>query len=570
MLRAIIKSGDWGMAMNRSDVEGALSSNDKALSVSARLRAALAGGTAMAILIAALGPAHATLQRKFPAAKHEQAKKEPPAKPLSVPIIAISIGGQHLTVYDKGEVVAHAPVSTGMAGHLTPMGIFSVIQKEVFHRSNIYSGAPMPYMQRVTWSGIAMHAGALPGYPASHGCIRMPHEFAVKLFSMTHQGARVLIARNDVVPTPFEHPRLFVLSKPASDKVSQVETPAVAPVAADSGPLVRMAQTQTTVMSDAVDTAARALAGMATPKPVEAAAAEPPKATEPPAAPAAVATTPPETQEIKEAVKQAPAETTHEATKDATADAAKDGAKDAQATQEPAKDGEATGTVMVKSVPVVPVQPVEVQKAFETTSAPPNPAAAIETPAAAMEKPVAADDKPAVTTEKPAAAEDKATQAVLVPYGPERPLRPGPITVFVSKKEGKVFIRKGFQPIGSWPVTFARADLPLGTHIFTAIDAKPDGESFKWLVASMPGEASKKVVETREVKGSKSKRVEKVTVTVAPSATAAEALERVEIPPFALARISSLMSTGASLIISDQGLGGETGIETDFIVLTPR
>src|SRR5260370_35065010 len=106
-----------------------------------------------------------------------------------MPLIEVSISKQQLTVYELGEPVAHAPVSTGMAGHLTPTGIFAVIGKEIFHRSNIYSGAPMPYMQRITWSGVAMPAGGLPGHPASHGRIRMPHDFAGTLFGLTHPGA---------------------------------------------------------------------------------------------------------------------------------------------------------------------------------------------------------------------------------------------------------------------------------------------------------------------------------------------------------------------------------------------
>ena len=88
------------------------------------------------------------------------------------------------------------------------MGVFSVIAKEKLHHSNIYSGAPMPYMQRITWSGIAIHAGVLPGYPASHGCIRMPMAFALKMYSWTTMGARVVITPDEMVPSSFSHPLL--------------------------------------------------------------------------------------------------------------------------------------------------------------------------------------------------------------------------------------------------------------------------------------------------------------------------------------------------------------------------
>mgnify|MGYP003694326581 CR=1 FL=1 len=128
-----------------------------------------------------------------PSAKTEAAIKETNAKPQGPLIIAVSIDQQKVRVYDANGLFAESPVSTGMKGHSTPMGVFSVIQKNKMHRSNIYSGAPMPYMQRITWSGVAMHAGVLPGYPASHGCIRMPMAFAVKMWNWTRMGARVIV-----------------------------------------------------------------------------------------------------------------------------------------------------------------------------------------------------------------------------------------------------------------------------------------------------------------------------------------------------------------------------------------
>ena len=119
----------------------------------------------------------------------------------------VSISKQSVKIYDANGFFAEAPVSTGMAGHATPMGAFSVIQKQKMHHSNIYSGAPMPFMQRITWSGVAMHAGVLPGYPASHGCIRMPMAFAVKMYGWTRMGARVIVTPGELSPA-FSHPLL--------------------------------------------------------------------------------------------------------------------------------------------------------------------------------------------------------------------------------------------------------------------------------------------------------------------------------------------------------------------------
>jgi len=108
-------------------------------------------------------------------------------------VIAVSIGSQRVKIYDANGLFAEAPVSTGMPGHPTPMGVFSVIEKDRYHHSNIYSGAPMPFMQRITWGGVAMHAGVLPGYPASHGCIRMPEFMAENFFKSVSVGTPVAI-----------------------------------------------------------------------------------------------------------------------------------------------------------------------------------------------------------------------------------------------------------------------------------------------------------------------------------------------------------------------------------------
>jgi lipoprotein-anchoring transpeptidase ErfK/SrfK len=98
-------------------------------------------------------------------------------------------------VFEDGDLVATSPVSTGKKGHETPVGTFLILQKKVHHRSNRYGNAPMPYMQRLTWQGVALHAGSLPGYPASHGCIRLPRSFAKKLYRLTDYSTSVTVTR---------------------------------------------------------------------------------------------------------------------------------------------------------------------------------------------------------------------------------------------------------------------------------------------------------------------------------------------------------------------------------------
>ena len=109
--------------------------------------------------------------------------------------VLVSLPAQRLWVFRGRELVATSPVSTGKRGHETPAGSFPILQKRVEHYSNRYDNAPMPYMQRLTHYGIALHGGRLPGYPASHGCIRLPHRFARRLYNLTDYGSRVIVTR---------------------------------------------------------------------------------------------------------------------------------------------------------------------------------------------------------------------------------------------------------------------------------------------------------------------------------------------------------------------------------------
>ena len=120
-----------------------------------------------------------------------------PSGPVTV---IISLKTQRAYTYRNGVPIGVSTVSTGKRGHATPTGIFMILQKQIEHRSNLYSDAPMPFMQRLTWDGIAMHAGHLPGYPASHGCVRLPRDFAEKLYAITKVGLTVVITDDALVP----------------------------------------------------------------------------------------------------------------------------------------------------------------------------------------------------------------------------------------------------------------------------------------------------------------------------------------------------------------------------------
>ena len=130
----------------------------------------------------------------------------PPALPPEVSavlrsgvLIVISKASQRMYVFKDGAPWGTSPVSSGRRGHATPAGVFPILQKQTFHRSNIYSNAPMPFMQRLTWSGIAIHAGHLPGYPASHGCVRLPRAFAQSLYALTRASRTTVVITNAAV-----------------------------------------------------------------------------------------------------------------------------------------------------------------------------------------------------------------------------------------------------------------------------------------------------------------------------------------------------------------------------------
>lgn len=123
--------------------------------------------------------------------------------------VVVSKNEQTLSLYEDGNVIATSLVSTGKSGHETPSGIFSILDKRKYHESNIYSAAPMPFMQRLTWSGIALHEGHVPNYPASHGCIRLPAKFAKSLYGMTGRGVHVIVSSKDVALRRIDHPALL-------------------------------------------------------------------------------------------------------------------------------------------------------------------------------------------------------------------------------------------------------------------------------------------------------------------------------------------------------------------------
>jgi hypothetical protein len=146
----------------------------------------------------------------------------PDRQPTGPLAIVVSLPEQLVHVYRNGIRIAVSTCSSGKPGHETPTGVFVVLQKDKHHHSSTYNNAPMPNMNRLTWSGVALHAGNLPGYPASHGCVRLPLDFSAKLFDITHLGTPVIIAGSHTDPWELTHPGM-VLGAYANTEFDQVE-----------------------------------------------------------------------------------------------------------------------------------------------------------------------------------------------------------------------------------------------------------------------------------------------------------------------------------------------------------
>jgi hypothetical protein len=523
-------------------------------------------------------------QRVQRARRHSAKKVETQGKEASKPqgplVIAISINSQHLRIYDANGFFAETPISTGMRGHPTPLGVFSVIQKQKLHHSNIYSGAPMPYMQRITWSGIAIHAGVLPGYPASHGCIRMPMAFAVKMWGWTKMGARVVVTPGEMTPASFSHP-LLVANKTAPQPIAANEPNTDAAAAAKTD---KAADANTTVKpaTSEVILELRSSVGHDGEIKSEAAATIPLREQTHTADAGALPAT-------KAAVSMSDAAS---ASSDAASSASRGGAPSTDAKiEEPAsaeraenassddkpveaKSTEAAAAVSASADENIRSDATNVEaKADDVKPATPKASTAVPN-----EKP---DDNVKAVTDAGASIADAKkeltrspdTEKTVAPKGDPAtiaaPKRSGQISVFVSRKDSKLYVRQNFAPLFDVPVTIAPSDRSLGTHVFTAQADKDDANVLHWSVVSLPVPARSAERRDEDERASYRRKIAgaaEIKPMLAPDSPA-EALDRLTIPTDAIARITEALSTGASIIVSDQGIAaGETGEGTDFIV----
>ena len=408
-------------------------------------------------------------------------------RPAGDPIMAIvSLRNQLITVYDATGWILRAPVSSGQRERETPAGIFSVIQKDADHHSNLYDDAFMPHMQRLTWSGIALHGGPLPGYPASHGCVRMPLDFAERLFDLTQMGLRVIVAPTDAVPVEIVHPVLLV-SKP------------------DAGALAA-ARTAEADKADRKADQARLAAGKAFREATQA------------MVPVRVA----ENLKLRADAQLATAET------------ALGSAISAEAKEQAERDrAQALGKIADLQMQLAAAK-AELQPKLDAVTATREAATAAENARVA-----------AVEAARQVASESE------------------PVSVLISRKTQRLYVRQAFAPILESPVAILDADRPIGTHIFTAVER---GETnLRWNVVSLEaGRRSGGLVESQGRAGEGHDR--DVEPVLTDPGSAKSALDRIVIPQDVLDRIAGI-APRSSLIITDEALSSETGKGTDFVVI---
>jgi hypothetical protein len=419
-----------------------------------------------------------------------------------------------------------------MSGFPTPTGVFSVIQKNRYHRSNIYSGAPMPFMQRITWSGVAMHEGVLPGYPASHGCIRLTHAFASELWGMTRMGVRVIVTPEDLQPVELAHGKLPVPTMtPAPAAVTEAQ-----PIKPS---LVAMGPDKTAEASAAPQTAAKLLGPLERAKALKA---------------QMVVDAPAKAKAAKEAaeISAAKAIEANKAIKALReAEQALAGARDKREAAVKAVEQAKTPEAAEKAKAAQSAAETKVEEASNALAA----AASIET---------AKTQEAFAAAQAAWDAEKESDVAAATVRAGERATEP--ISVFLSKKTGRVYIRQAWRPIHEAPATFKDPDTPLGTHVYVATEMQGDGKAMRWLSVTLPQSAPAAETRQRGRYGERRREPEPVASPGQPRETAAGALNRIELTQETKKFIADRLWAGASLIISDKPASDETGKYTDFIV----
>ena len=501
-------------------------------------------------------------------------------------VINVSLNRQRLVVYDAHGPIAESPVSSGRVGYATPTGVFTILEKRRMHHSNLYAGAPMPNMQRITWSGVALHAGALPGYPASHGCIRLPHGFSSKLFGMTKSGTRVIVTRDPITPVAIEHDRLFAAFPPEGG-VAMGSTEARETQVADASHVTGGTSSVAGVIGVSVATASEGTV-----------AVEPPRLsyrerrrieTEKLNAEIRTAGYAKAEKSVLLGQAQKDAAIVREPFLEARADAErlsgqladleqslKSAERELADLKEPVEETSkkkrnkvkkaVDGSKRIAKIAALEAKiarlPSEIEAVREASRVAGEAAKAAEGVAMEAERKRRAA-MTAFMEASTALSQALARELAAKKLEAKRDL---PVSVFISRAKQRLYIRQGYDDILDVAVTFDRPEEPVGTHVFTALDFTEQKTAMKWSVASVPHDPTRGASKKKDKNKKQAKSAEPVVQVSLKSQTAASALDRITIPEEVREQIADVMKPGSSLVISDLGIGNETGAYTDFIV----
>lgn len=549
--------------------------------------------------------------------------------------IVVSLKKQRLAAYRGTRQIASSRISSGKRGHRTPKGVFTILQKRRRHYSNLYAGAPMPYMQRVTWSGIALHAGRLPGYPASHGCIRLPYSFARKFFSMTSMADRVIVT--DDLPKP----RIF-----ADDNL-------IKPLPPGNPTAHNGRRTGKAGSEPRTDASGHWFPGISSAKAAQVHEELTFKHTGPLTRAAVAASRARHLDKLAKLAEESKAWTT------TASDKLRQANIDLRALlQEPRRLKAQISDLKVQILRVTRAEqsierqmrdlflaaayPDALNKTTDTVLIAPPPArrsAALDARrnASGVPKPTLIREtgslqKSALTwrqraelkarerarqqlekreevleeqllqriterdrlqrelakTETALAAHDDVVSAAMTKrdilkerytaaYNHHQRILAGlkkakrlqkryekPITVLISRKKQKLWVRQARDEILATDITIEKPDAPIGTHVFTAMSYTGDGRDMRWK-AITAAQSTARIRRTRGMSRSEHRRLIREANRAAGRQTPRNALARINIPEPVKMQLAELIKPGSTIIVTDSGKGNETGKHTDLI-----
>jgi lipoprotein-anchoring transpeptidase ErfK/SrfK len=501
----------------------------------------------------------ATHSLKVQKSKENDIKQAPVVK-NNLPLFAVvSVADQHISIYDHNGLVARSMVSTGIADHPTPKGIFTILGRERFHQSNIYSGAPMPFMQRITWSGIAMHTGVVPGHPASHGCIRLPAEFASKLWGMTRVGERVVISPREVTPHEFNEPfiitpKMQTISEPMKSDASNSVNSEKIPQEKTLNPYQYAEQMKVRAVNEVL---------AANKDLKEAIVQQHLKGND-------VALL---TADLKKAQTEVAAIQSKLSGYSKIYDEAVERAKIKSQEAEQAKINlkeQLSGALPQKKIDLI-VKASEKAIAYKEAALTDKTKNEEALSAAKMKldnftKLISARSLDLSEADRRLSELTNITNAAKEREKLARQ-RMAPLSVMISRRDQKIYVRQGLVPVFDGPVTIRDMGAPLGEHLYIATAATEDGKSLKWSALSLPPSDKHEVDEVIKVKLDSRSQINHQLFDSNLTSNASEALGRIEISQDVRDRLGERLWVGSSMIISDQSPSSETGNDgTDLTV----